>query len=86
MESGMTIRETAIFLGIRIGSVYSLVWAGSLKAAKTEGEWVVDRESVEAYQAQRDTRRERIRRTKSRSTIGRSVVDVTATARVHEGL
>ncbi len=74
----MTVRETAILLGIRIGSVYSLVWAGTLKATKVEGEWTVDRESVEAYQAQRDARRARIRRARSRSMVGRSVIDVPA--------
>ena len=74
----MTVRETAILLGIRIGSVYSLVWAGTLKAAKAEKEWIVDPESVEAYRAQRDARRERIRRAQSRSLVGRSVIDVPA--------
>jgi len=76
MQCGMTIRETAIFLGIRISSVYSLVWSGALKAAKADGEWIVDRESVEAYKAQRDARRKCIRRSQSRSAVGRSVIDV----------
>jgi hypothetical protein len=76
MENAMTVRETAVFLGIRMGSVYSLIWGGTLKASKCEKEWIVDRESVQAYRVQRDGCRDRIRRSKSRSVVGRSVIDV----------
>ena len=73
---GMTVRETSNVLGIRLGSVYSLIWAGTLKASKTDGVWVIDRESVETYQAQRSARRLRIRRSRSsqRRTIDVQVV------------
>lgn len=77
MRTGLTIREVAMLLGIRLGSVYSLVWGGTLKAAKADGEWVVDRESVEAYQAQRSARRERIRR--SQQSRSAKVIEVRST-------
>lgn len=79
MQTGMTmtIREVAMLLGIRLGSVYTLVWGGTLKASKADGEWLVDRESVEAYQAQRNARRAQIRRSPCRSV---RVIEVRPTA------
>ena len=44
-------REAAKILGIRLESVYSLVWAGRLEATKKDGKWSVSREAVNARRA-----------------------------------
>jgi len=43
-----TPREAAIILGIRLDSVYSLIWAGRLAAEKRDGQWRIEKGSVEA--------------------------------------
>jgi hypothetical protein len=77
MEGGMTVRETATVLGIRLGSAYSLIWAGTLKATKINDVWAVESESVAAYQVQRSARRQRILRSRSSQ---RRVIDVEVVA------
>ena len=62
----MTIRELAVFLGVRLPTAYGLVWDGTIKATKINGEWSIDRESAEAYRTQRSAKRQRIRRSRSR--------------------
>ncbi len=62
----MTIRELAAFLSVRLPTAYGLVWDGTIKATKINGEWTIDRNSAEAYQAQRSARRQRIRKSQSR--------------------
>lgn len=39
-------REAARELGIRLDAVYSLIWAGKLKAKKVDGKWWIDASSV----------------------------------------
>jgi len=44
----LTVRESAVLLGIRLDNAYSLVWAGKLAAKKKDGKWIVNRAAVEA--------------------------------------
>jgi excisionase family DNA binding protein len=46
-------REVAQRLRVRLDSVYSLIWAGKLKAHKLDGHWRVPVEAVEARLKQR---------------------------------
>jgi excisionase family DNA binding protein len=46
-------RDAARRLGVRLDGVYSLIWAGRIKARKREGRWQIDVESVEARLNQR---------------------------------
>ena len=41
-------REAAQILGIRLDSLYSLIWAGKIVAKKTEGRWLIPSGEVEA--------------------------------------
>ncbi len=41
-------REAARILGIRLDSLYPLIWAGKLAAKKSEGRWLIPRSEVEA--------------------------------------
>lgn len=76
-RDGLTVRGMAAVLGIRLGTAYGLLWDGTIDGVKdASGEWVINRESVEAYQARRSARREHIRRSQSRSTIQRHVLDI----------
>lgn len=44
----VTPRESAAILGIRLDSVYSLIWAGRLAAEKRDGRWLVDKAALDA--------------------------------------
>lgn len=44
----MTPREAAQELGLRLDSIYSLVWAGKLPARKQDGRWLIPAAAVEA--------------------------------------
>jgi excisionase family DNA binding protein len=44
----MSPREVAQTLGIRLDAVYSLIWAGRLRAEKQDGRWLVSRGAVDA--------------------------------------
>jgi excisionase family DNA binding protein len=46
-------REVAQRLCVRLDSVYSLIWAGKLKAHKLDGRWRIPVEAVEARLKQR---------------------------------
>lgn len=46
-------REVAQRLCVRLDSVYSLIWAGKLKAHKLDGRWRIPVEAVEARLRQR---------------------------------
>jgi excisionase family DNA binding protein len=46
-------REIAQRLCVRLDSVYSLIWAGKLKAHKLDGRWRISVEAVEARLRQR---------------------------------
>lgn len=46
-------REAAQQLQLRLDSVYSLIWAGKLKAHKLDGHWRIPVEAVEARLKQR---------------------------------
>lgn len=41
-------REAAQMLGVRLETVYGLVWVGRLEANKHEGRWLISRSAVEA--------------------------------------
>ena len=41
-------REAARILGIRLESVYSLVWAGRLEATKKDGRWFLSQQAIDA--------------------------------------
>jgi excisionase family DNA binding protein len=42
----LTAREAAQQLGIRLDTMYSLIWARKLRAEKREGAWKVPAEAV----------------------------------------
>jgi len=44
-----TVIQTARNLGIRVDSVYKLVWAGLLNAERVDGRWEISADSVEEY-------------------------------------
>jgi len=46
-NSKLTPRQAAQRLGVRLDSIYSLLWAGKLAATKHEGRWRIDAPSVE---------------------------------------
>ena len=49
MVSGrMPPRGVAQQLGIRLDTVYSLIWSGKLQATKRDGRWLVSTRSVNA--------------------------------------
>ena len=41
-------REAAQILGIRLDSLYSLIWAGKIVAKKTDGRWLIPSVEVKA--------------------------------------
>jgi len=46
-------REAAQQLRVRLDSVYSLIWAGKLKAHKLDGRWRIPVQAVDARLKQR---------------------------------
>jgi excisionase family DNA binding protein len=46
-NKALTPREAARRLGIRLDSVYSLVWAGKLAGQKRDGRWQITASSIE---------------------------------------
>ena len=76
MKETMSIRELAASLGIRLSTAYGLVWDGTVKATKENGEWVIDLESVEHYRLRRN-----LRRAASRGAMQHRAIDVTEGAR-----
>lgn len=46
-------REVAKRLHIRLDSVYSLIWAGKLRAHKSDGRWRIPSDAVEVRLRQR---------------------------------
>ena len=47
-KTHFTPREAAQILGVRLDSLYPLIWAGKIAAKKTEGHWLIPRGEVEA--------------------------------------
>jgi hypothetical protein len=53
-QNGLTVREMAASLGIRLGTAYGLLWDGSVLGRKnSDGEWIIEEASVEAYRRRR---------------------------------
>jgi predicted site-specific integrase-resolvase len=48
-------RQAAHALGIRLDSLYALLWAGKITAEKRDGRWRVCAESVDRRRAQRSS-------------------------------
>jgi excisionase family DNA binding protein len=44
----MTVADVSRKLGIRVETVYKLLYSGRLQATKKDGMWQIDAESVEA--------------------------------------
>jgi helix-turn-helix protein len=79
LRDGLTVQEAAQALGLRSQSIYGLLRDGILIGTKdSDGEWVVNRESVERYALRRSLRRG----TSTRDATRRRAIDVTATSRV----
>jgi len=53
-EKGLSPREAAQRLRIRLDSVYSLIWAGKLQAHKLDGRWRVSLEAVDVRLKERE--------------------------------
>jgi len=62
----LSVRESAVLLGIRLDNAYSLVWAGKLSAKKKNGKWIVNRAAVE----QRARARARVREAAAQARNG----------------
>ena len=54
----MAPREAAQTLGIRLDSVYALIWAGKLKARKSQGKWQIPTAGVEDRRRARQSNQE----------------------------
>jgi predicted site-specific integrase-resolvase len=50
--------EAARKLGMRMESLYRVIYAGLLTAQKTDGKWVIDAQSAEDYAAKHSRNRE----------------------------
>lgn len=48
ITDGLTPREVAQLLGVRLDTVYARIWAGKLESQKRDGRWLVDRDAVNA--------------------------------------
>jgi len=73
---GLTVREMAAALNVRLGTAYGLLWDGSVTGRKDEnGEWMVSAESVEAYRLRRT-----VRRSASRNALRSGAIDIRAEA------
>lgn len=53
MSDNLSPREAAHTLGIRLDSLYSLLWAKKLSAEKHNGRWLVSSDDVERRLAKR---------------------------------
>ena len=53
IKAELTPREAAQRLGIRLDTLYSLLWTGRLTARKHEGRWLVSEEAVQERLAKR---------------------------------
>ena len=47
-ETDISVSEAARRLGVALTYVYSLLWAGKLKASKVNGQWRVSAAAVES--------------------------------------
>lgn len=52
----MTPREAALKLGVRLDTVYGLIWAARIAASKQDGRWLIPSEAVEARAKRRETK------------------------------
>jgi hypothetical protein len=43
----VTPRSAAVTLGIRLDSIYKLIWAGNLTGRKKDGRWMISETSLE---------------------------------------
>jgi hypothetical protein len=69
---GLTVREMAAALNVRLGTAYGLLWDGSVTGRKDEnGEWLISTESVEAYRLRR-----MVRRSASRNALQSGAIDI----------
>ena len=55
----LTVSGAALRLGIRLESVYRLIYAGLLSGQRVDGKWEIPRKSVERY-ATKHSRKERL--------------------------
>jgi excisionase family DNA binding protein len=56
METTVNPREVAQLLGIRLDTVYSLIWSGRLRAEKRDGRWLISRAAVDQRLQAREER------------------------------
>jgi excisionase family DNA binding protein len=54
--ASLSALEAAQELGIRLGYLYTVLREGKIKAQRVDGEWQVDRSSVEEYETKRARR------------------------------
>ena len=52
----LTPRQASQRLGLRLDSLYALIWAGKLAARKRDGRWLVSASAVEARLNRREKR------------------------------
>ena len=51
----ISAREAAVRLGLRLDSLYALIWAGKLQAHKLDGRWRIPAAAVEERLRARET-------------------------------
>lgn len=53
----LTVRQAAQALGVRLDSLYSLIWAGRLPARKMDGRWLIDATAIEKRRKKQNSQR-----------------------------
>jgi len=72
MGESTSVREMATSLGLRLGTCYGLLWDGVVTGEKDEnGEWRVNRESIERYRLRRN-----LRRAAARNALQSGAIDI----------
>lgn len=61
MAKFITARQAAVKLGVRLPTLYSLLWDETITGKKTEGVWMVDVASLDSYNQRRATRENRVK-------------------------
>jgi excisionase family DNA binding protein len=52
-----SVREAAQILGVRLDTLYGLIWAGKLPAEKEDGRWLIDGAAIEKRRKKQGSRR-----------------------------
>jgi excisionase family DNA binding protein len=53
----LSVRDAAQVLGVRLDSLYALIWAGKIPAEKRDGRWRIAAAAIEKRKKERDSHR-----------------------------